>query len=137
MQQQREARQVLESLVCGLDPSTGETLEPASVCRQEEVRRALQAGIGALDAEAVRMRRRAELPQNLGRPWREDEEQRLEQAFLAGQDLPGIAAEHRRTLAAIEARLERMGLLAPEQRVTRNRYVSREPSRNGSRPISG
>jgi hypothetical protein len=131
--EQSDARQILQSLLQGLDPLTGGRLEPASVCRHREVVEALLAAISALDAEMARERRRAHLPQNLGRPWSEAEEERLGSAFRAGQGLPSIAAEHRRTLAAIEARLERMGLLAPEQRVTRNRYVSREIARNGTR----
>jgi hypothetical protein len=131
--EQPDARQILQILVQGLDPFTGARLNPDSVCRHTEVVEALLAGISALDAQAARTRRRAQLPQNLGRPWSEEEEQRLGDAFRAGQGLPSIAAEHRRTLAAIEARLERMGLLTPEQRVTRNRYVSREAPRNADR----
>ena len=131
--EQPDARQILQILVQGLDPFTGARLNPDSVRRHTEVVEALLAGISALDAQAARTRRRAQLPQNLGRPWSEEEEQRLGDAFRAGQGLPSIAAEHRRTLAAIEARLERMGLLTPEQRVTRNRYVSREAPRNAER----
>jgi hypothetical protein len=123
--QQPQARQILETLAEGLDPVTGSVLESGSVCRQPEVVTALLEGISALDEQALRTRRRALLPQNLGRPWRKEEEQRLEEAFRGGLDLSRIATEHRRTLAAIEARLERLGLLTPEQRVTRNRYVSR------------
>jgi hypothetical protein len=131
--EQPDVRQILQTLVQGLDPFTGARLAPDSVCRRKEVVEALLSGISALDAQAARTRRRAQLPQNLGRPWSEEEEQRLGDAFRAGQGLPSIAAEHPRTLAAIEARLERMGLLTPEQRVTRNRYVSREAPRNADR----
>ena len=126
---QADARHILNTLAQGLDPSTGARLDAASVCTHKEVVEALLLGVAALDAEALRQRRRAQLPQNLGRPWSDEEEQRLGDSFRAGQGLHSIAAEHRRTLAAIEARLERMGLLAPELRVTRNRYVSRHSAR--------
>ena len=41
-----------------------------------------------------------------------------------GGDAIEIAADHDRSLASVESRLERLGVLAPEQRVTRNRYVT-------------
>ena len=132
--EQTGAQQTLQALVQGLDPITGAELPAGTVLRHAEVVRALLAGITALEENAVRTRRRAQFPENVGRPWSEAEEERLTAAFRAGRSLASIAAEHRRTLAAIEARLERLGLLAPEQRVTRNRYISRSEPRT---PIEG
>jgi len=88
---------------------------------------ALEAALAALASEAERARRRAQLPPNLGTPWSEAEELALCSSFRTGTPLGDIARDHRRTLAAIEARLERLGLLSPQQRVTRNRYVSAPP----------
>ena len=119
-----EVRSTLEALVQGLDPLTGAGLPEDTVLRRGEVVAALLAAISALEAEAMRARRRAQLPQNVGRPWAPEEEDLLARAFRAGEALSDIAQRHRRTLAAIEARLESLGLLAPEQRRTRNRYVS-------------
>ncbi len=119
------ARQILQALVQGFDPVTGAELPADTVVQHAEVIRALLAAIAALEADALRTRRRAQLPGNVGRPWSSEEEERLSAAFRAGEALPAIAARHRRTVAAIEARLERLGLLAPEQRTTRNRYVTR------------
>ena len=123
--EQSGVQQILQTLVQGLDPVTGAELPAGTVLRHAEVVRALLAGITALEENAVRTRRRAQFPENVGRPWSTAEEERLAAAFRASRSLASIAAEHRRTLAAIEARLERLGLLAPEQRVTRNRYISR------------
>jgi len=122
------AQQILQSLVDGLDPLTRGQLPTDTVLQQAEVLRALLAGITALEADAVRSRRRAQLPQNVGRPWSGAEEQRLAAAYRAGEDPRQIAAAHHRTLAAIEARLERLGLISADERVTRNRYLSREDS---------
>jgi len=119
-----DPRQVLQSLVHGFDPATGTELPAGTVLQEAQVMRALLAGIAALDADAQRTRRRAQLPQNVGRPWSTDEERRLAAAFHRGEELTAIAGQHCRTLAAIEARLERLGLLAAEQRITRNRYVA-------------
>jgi len=124
-----DARHVLEALVQGLDPASGAELAAGTVLQRPEVVGALLAGIAALEADAVRRRRRALIPENVGRPWSGAEEERLVAAFRAGNDLGQIADRHRRTLAGIEARLQRLGLLTPEQRMTRNRYVSREPAR--------
>jgi len=135
--EQSQARHILNMLAQGLDPWSGARLELASVCTRKDVVEALGLGICALDAEALRQRRRAQLPQNLGRPWSEAEEQRLGESFRAGQGLRSIAAEHRRTLAAIEARLEHLGLLAPELRVTRNRYVSRKSAHGDALSVTG
>jgi hypothetical protein len=126
MEQQLPQR-VLKALVEGIDPATGEALGGGTVLQQAEVQRALLAGIAALEEDASRAQRRAQLPGNIGQPWTIGEEQRLAAAFKAGDALSEIAARHGRTLAAIEARLERMGLLAPEQRITRNRYSANEP----------
>jgi len=125
---------VLKALVRGVDPATGEAFTPATVLQQAEVQRALLAGIAALEQDASRAQRRAQQPGNIGRLWTSAEEQQLTAEFHAGHSLADIAGRHGRTLAAIEARLELLGLLTAEQRVTRNRYASakagsRMPSR--------
>jgi hypothetical protein len=119
----RSPQHVLKCLVEGADPVTGEALPPTPVLQQAEVQRALLSAIAALESDASRAQRRASLPGNIGQPWTQSEEQQLTAAFKAGEALPEIASRHGRTLTAIEARLERLGLLAPDQRLTRNRYA--------------
>jgi hypothetical protein len=130
------AREILQALVQGFDPVSGAELPAGTVVQHAEVIRALLAGISALEANAQRTRRRAQLPENVGRPWSVPEEERLAAAFRSGEGLPAIAARHRRTVAALEARLERLGLIAPEQRTTRNRYVTRTDASPRSTPDS-
>src|ERR1041384_757061 len=72
MQEQR-ARQILQALVQGVDPFNGEGLPAGTVLQQADVLRAFVAGLAALDQNAVRASRRAQLPQNNGRPWSEEE----------------------------------------------------------------
>lgn len=128
MQEQR-ARKILQSLVEGVDPITGAELEAGTVLQQAEVLRALLAGVTALEQVSARAQRRAQLPDNVGQAWSEDEERRLVTAFQAGDPLVEIAARHRRTLRAIEARLERLGLLSAEQRTTNNSFTGSPTSR--------
>ena len=125
-----DARQILQTLVQGFDPVSGEELPAGAVVHRTEVLGALLEAISALEADAERARRgpqlpHPQLPQKMGKAWSTDEEAQLEAAFRAGEALPAIAARHGRTLAAIEARLERLGLITERERTTRNRHVTR------------
>jgi len=134
MQEQR-ARKILQSLVQGIDPTTGEEMAAGTVLQQADVLRALLAGVMALEQISARAQRRAQLPDNVGRSWTPDEERALVTAFQAGDPLTDIAVKHGRTLRAIEARLERLGLLTAEQRVTNNSFTGSPTVRaTGSRP---
>jgi hypothetical protein len=131
--QGQQARQILQSLVQGLDPETGREIPPDSVLQQPAVMRALLTALLAIEQSNARQQRRARLPNNAGAQWSPEEEQALVDAFKSGEPLAEIAARHCRTLAAIEARLERLGHLTAEQRVTRDRFAAglREPPEKG------
>jgi hypothetical protein len=122
MNEQR-ARQILQALVQGVDPMTGEELPPGTILQHADVLRALLAGVSALEQTAARAQRRAQLPGNVGRPWTVEEEATLIASFKAGNPAADIAIRHGRTLRAIEARLERLGLLTPDQRTTTTSFV--------------
>jgi hypothetical protein len=122
MQEQR-ARKILQALVQGVDPTTGAELEAGTVLQRADVLRALLAGVAALEQISARAQRRAQLPENVGLPWSADEERTLVAEFQAGDTLSDIAAKHGRTLRAIEARLERLGLITADQRTTNNSFT--------------
>lgn len=121
MKEQR-AIQVLRALVEGTDPATGEELPSGTVLQQAEVMRALLAGISALQDSIGRASRRAGLPKNIGKGWSDEEHERLVTASQAGQPVAEIAERHGRTVRAIEARLEKHGLIQPSERTTENRF---------------
>jgi hypothetical protein len=77
----------------------------------------------ALDAMTARALRRAQLPESVGKMWSDEEERQLKEEFTGGESVPNIAAKHRRTVRAIEARLERLGLLRSDQRTTSNSFL--------------
>jgi hypothetical protein len=134
MQQQR-ARTILQGLVQGVDPATAEELPGGTILQQADVLRALLAGIAALEQVGARAQRRAQLPDNVGRTWTAEEEQTLITGFQEGVPVAQIAIKHRRTVRAIEARLERLGLLTAEQRTTHNSFTGSPTSRaTGPRP---
>lgn len=121
----QKARNILQALVQGIDPLTGEELPPGTVIQQADVLRALLAGVAALEQSLARDQRRSQLPGNVGRNWNEDEQEQLKEEFSKQKlPIPDIAAKHGRTVRAIEARLERLGLLRPDQRTTNNSFAA-------------
>jgi DNA-binding NarL/FixJ family response regulator len=120
---QTRARQILQSLIQGIDPITGEELQHETVLQQAEVLRALLAGLSALEQTAARAQRRAQLPDNVGQAWTTEEESRLVAAFKNGDSPASIARQHGRTLRAIEARLEKLGLITARERTTRGGFT--------------
>jgi hypothetical protein len=122
MKEQR-ARHILQALVQGVDPLTGEELPPGTILQHADVLRALLAGVSALEQTSARAQRRAQLPGNVGRAWSDAEETTLVAAFKSRDSLPDIAARHGRTVRAIEARLEKLGLLTAEERSTSDSFV--------------
>jgi hypothetical protein len=118
------AKATLKSLLEGVDPVTGYAIPKSLVLHHAVVIRALLCAVAVMGAEEVRARRRARLPRNTGRPWGPNDDAQVLAAFRSGDPLLQIAADHHRSLASVESRLERLGALAPEQRVTRNRYVT-------------
>jgi DNA-binding NarL/FixJ family response regulator len=110
------ATSILSSLVQGIDPKSGEELAANSVLQDAEVLRALLAGIAALKEQAARETRRRGRPANVGNAWTTEEEQRLTGGFHAGETITALAEALGRTTRAVEARLERLGLIAQEQR---------------------
>jgi len=124
------ARVVLQSLVHGLNPMTGDELPKRDIVNNIEVNRAMSTAVMALDQMMARLTRREMLPEKVGKGWTDEEEQQLKDEFSRSEPLPLIATKHGRTLQAIEARLERLGLLAADQRVTDNSFFS-SPSKKG------
>ena len=120
---QTRARQILQSLIQGMDPVTGDELPHETVLQHADVLRALLAGINAIEQTAARALRRAQLPDNVGQAWTVEEESRLQAAFKGGEAAVTIARSHGRTLRAIEARLEKLGLVTAAQRTTRGGFT--------------
>lgn len=119
-----DATSILKALIEGHTPGSDVPLPMESVVHRPEVLRSLLAAVAALERVSARDQRRALLPENMGRSWSADEERRMAEAFKAGKSPELIARKHRRTLRAIEARLQRMGLLNEEDRTTRGGFAS-------------
>lgn len=79
--------------------------------------RAAHAITARVRAEA-RLHRVALRPDYVGQPWTAYEETRLVEASKSGQPPEEIARQHRHTLRAVEARIQRMGRTTAEERPT-------------------
>lgn len=127
----QRSRQVLQTLVQGADPETGADLPGDTVLNRVDVVRALLAAIEALDSVNARALRRAQLPESVGKPWSEGEERQLKAEFARSESVPDMATKHGRTVRAIEARLERLGLLRTDQRTTNDSFLGGSGAKEG------
>lgn len=112
----QRAFELVESLREGADPFTGELLPANSLLQQPEMVRALFAAAHALQEQLRQNARAARIAlafPNAGKPWQAREDEELVTAFDAGLNEKQLAAQHRRSLGAIRARLIKLGRLEP------------------------
>jgi hypothetical protein len=118
-----DAMVVIETLANGIDPTTGDVLPEGSPYNHPTVIRALFASLKAMERlrrrgeRRTRRRRKREergrsAPENAGRSWSVEEDQRLLAAFDDGASLQTIGATHHRSEGAIAARLVRLGRIS-------------------------
>lgn len=117
--------QILQALVQGVDPDQGSALPSDTVLNRVDVVGALLTAIEALDAVSARAQRRAQLPESVGKAWSVTEEGQLRDEFARGESVTLIAAKHGRTVRAIGARLERLGLLTDGRRTSSGMSLGR------------
>jgi hypothetical protein len=123
----QKAETIFRALVQGIDPQGGGELTRDTIINRIDVNRAMHTALCALEQIQARLLRRAQLPPSVGKTWTEDEVQQLRNEFTGSEPIPEIAARHGRTVRAIESRLERLGLLRPDQRVTTDSFVGTAP----------
>ena len=101
------AKEIISALAEGVDPTTGEILPDDSVCNKSEVVRALHIVLSSLNAKKPKR----SLPENAGKPWSKDEEERLKELYNSGLSKKDIAKELGRTTGSISSRLNKLGLI--------------------------
>lgn len=128
---QSKAFNIVSTLANGVNPITGEVFAPESPYQSSEIIRALFVAARALEAAPMparpaskESRPRTHGLTNVGKPWTAEEDERLVTEFAKGRSPRELAAAHGRTLAGVEARLEKLGRITAQQRVTTNRYQS-------------
>jgi hypothetical protein len=119
---------IVSALANGVNPQTGEVFAEDSPYQSVEVIRALYVAVRALEAVSRKTRgSRARLPGNAGKPWSEQEDRELLNKFDAGMPVVELARGHDRTVAGIQARLERHGRLEGQGTQWRGRNGSGSP----------
>lgn len=107
-----EAFRIIEKLSKGINPLSDEPLTPKSLCLNDDIQRALQVAISALQARIKWIERQAKLPANAGKPWEIEEEERLNTGFDNGDSVDTLAERHQRTKGCITSRLIKMGKIS-------------------------
>jgi len=114
------AHAIVSALANGVNPLTGEVFSADSPYQTADVVRALFLVTSILDAR-TKSRPRTDLPGNAGKPWSQEEDQKLLGEFDRGSSIASLAQAHGRTTAGIQARLEKHGRLQPSGGEGRNR----------------
>jgi hypothetical protein len=109
------ARQILRALADGVDPGTGEVLDPGSPIESAQVVRALHVALATMDREVRNRDRESTLPVNAGKAWTVEQDQALARLFDSGANLAEIAKEFQRTRGSIASRLVRLGKVSDRQ----------------------
>lgn len=123
-----KALAIVSALANGVNPQTGEMFEVDSPYQSVDVIRALYVAVRALEMTSRTKARasRGRMPANAGKPWTEQEDRELLEQFDAGQSMSELAQAHDRTMAGIQARLERHGRLQVQGLQWRGRAAQAE-----------
>jgi hypothetical protein len=108
-----EALDIIRGLSDGVNPYTGEILQPESVYQNPQTVRALYRAVDALEHMQGREHRKRLLPGNAGNSWSAEEDRQLCGELRNGVDFRNIAKKHGRTTGAIIARLAKLGMIPP------------------------
>ncbi len=114
-----EAADILEMLMDGVDPITGEILPAEHVCQEPAVSQALLRAVALLRSqpeETVQPRTRKK--RNAGRPWTMDETMELKRLFEAGASVHELCSLLERRPRGIDKQLQYLGLLPKEEHST-------------------
>ena len=101
------AKEIISALAEGVDPTTGEILPDDSVYNKGEVVRALYTVLNALGSKTTKRK----LPNNAGKPWTKEEENRLKELYNRGLSKKEISKELGRTTGSITSRLNKWGII--------------------------
>lgn len=100
------AKEIIEALAEGIDPTTGEVLPDDHVCNKGEVVRAFYDVIETFDKK-----QKKNLPENAGQPWTEKDESLLKEMYSNGDSKSDICRTLKRSVTEVAARLVRLGII--------------------------
>lgn len=103
------ALRIITALSDGVNPDTGEILSNESCFNNPKTIRALFLAKESLEKTLKINNRKAELPDNAGKPWKSEEDAELTSRFDSGMDINEMSQLHGRTRGSIASRLVRLG----------------------------
>ena len=132
------AVEIIENLVDGVHPLTGEILPEDNICEEPVIVDALNFAIQLFNEwivanraiEAYRSQRSKTLakelpqkterkqPENAGKPWLPEDDVELLKLYRSGVSVTAIAGQYKRTKGAIRARLVRLGIAEDRSNVS-------------------
>ncbi|TOB71750.1 hypothetical protein [Vibrio parahaemolyticus] len=104
-----KALEIISALSDGVNPETGEDLSDESCFNQPQIIRALCVSKQNLEASIAADKRKSDLPENAGKPWKSDEDEMLSKGFDSGLSIDELSKSHKRTKGSIASRLVRLG----------------------------
>ena len=129
MMSPERAVEIIENLVDGIHPLTGEILPEDNICEETGIVDALNCAIRVLNERIVANRaieeyRRQQIreamekenkakrkqPENAGKPWPQGDDAELLKLYKAGVSVKEIAKQYKRTIGAIRSRLVELGM---------------------------
>ena len=99
----KEALPIIQALVDGIDPHTGEVFPDDSPYQHPQTIRALFTLLQSVGSSNKKQ------PNQAGEPWDEEEGNHLREAFQLGQSIKELAESHARSEGAIRSRLKKLG----------------------------
>lgn len=118
------AKEILNCLADGVNPTTGEVLPPDDSCNQAEVIRAFYTVLAAipdvLDPISNIEKPKKPQPENTGKPWTEEDDKTLAMMFDEGKTRKEMCSFFKRSTGGIAARLVRIGKI-PDRDAFRRR----------------
>jgi len=105
----KKAISIIKALSDGIDPYTGEQYPADSPYQSADTVRALIAAIAALEKQQKSTVRQQSLPGSAGKPWNDEEDNRLLEAYDKDTSINEISKVHSRTVGAIKSRLVKHG----------------------------
>lgn len=106
------AIKIVRALANGVHPESEAALDGGSVCRTPETVKALNRALAALVAQQEREKKR---PKNAGKSWSQEEDAQICDELRQEIGFHQMANTHNRSVAAILARLVKLGKITPEK----------------------
>ena len=125
-----QAQEILQMLLNGIDPVTGEIFPDDHVCNEPNVIRAFHYAIAALGKECIQTQQNDKgksdkaknpLTENAGKPWTSEDDGNLIEMYEKGVSITKIAAHYKRTKGAIRSRLVKLGLEEDKDHIPESR----------------